>query len=124
MGSDQHCLVSRKNEITRIGKLLKFTGYWVSVEHDKATLVRTTFDETDLDPATNWKQAWQNQDTTALTKGFVELTAALFYAAQTLASASGLSLSQTEVDVASKFDPEWIDDHCEIQSLSELLGAG
>jgi len=103
---------------------MKFTGYWVSVEHDRATLMRTSFDETDLDPATNWKQAWQNQDTTASMKGFVDLAAALFYAAQALASASGRSMSQSEVDLACKFDPEWIDDECEIQSLSALLGTG
>jgi hypothetical protein len=103
---------------------MKFPGYWVSVQANNATLIRTTFDETDLDPASNWKQAWQNQDTKASTKGFVDLAAALFYAAQALALASGRSLSQSQVDLASKFDPEWIDDQCEIQSLSELLGMG
>ena len=123
MESDQHCLVSRKNEITRIGKILKFTGYWVSVENDKATFERTTFDETDLDPATKWKQAWQNQNTAASTKGFVELATALLYAANALALASGYALSQSEVDLASKFNPKWIGDRCEIQSLAKLLGA-
>ena len=101
---------------------MKFTGYWVLVEQHKASLVRTTFNETDLDPATNWKQAWQNQDTTTATKGFVELTTALLYAAQALALASGHLLSQSDADQASKFDPEWIGDHCEIQSLSKMLG--
>ena len=100
---------------------MKFSGYWVSVEQDKATLERTTFDETDLDPATNWKQAWQNQDTTTSTKGFVELTDALLCAAQALASASGNSLSQSDEAQASKFEPEWINDRCEIRSLSQLL---
>ena len=52
---------------------MKFSGYWVLADHAKVTLDRMTFDETDLDPATNWKQAWQNQDTTTSTKGFVEL---------------------------------------------------
>ena len=100
---------------------MKFSGYWVSVEQDKATLERTTFDETDLDPATNWKQAWQNQDTTTSTKGFVELTDALLFAAQALASASGNSLSQSDADQSSKFEPEWVNDRCEIHSLSQLL---
>lgn len=100
---------------------MKFSGYWVSADHTKVTLERTTFDETDLDPATNWKHAWQNQDTTTSTKGFVELTDALLCAAQALASASGNSLSQSDADQASKFEPEWVNDRCEIHSLSQLL---
>ena len=39
---------------------MKFPGYWVSVDSGKAVLERTVFDETELDPATNWKEAWQN----------------------------------------------------------------
>jgi len=100
---------------------MKFSGYWVTAEQDKATLERTTFDETDLDPATNWKQAWQNQDTTTSTKGFVELKDALLCTAQAVASASGNSLSQSDAAQASKFEPEWINDRCEIHSLSQLL---
>ena len=102
---------------------MKFSGYWVTVEQNKATLERTTFDETELDPATNWKQAWQNQDTTTPTKGFVELSAAFLYAAQALASAKHYALNHLEADQASKFEPDWIGDQCEIQSLSKLLGA-
>jgi len=100
---------------------MKFSGYWVSADHAKVTLDRTTFDETDLDPATNWKQAWQNQETTTSTKGFVELTDALLCAAQALASASGNSLSQSDAAQASNFEPEWVNDRCEIHSLSQLL---
>jgi hypothetical protein len=100
---------------------MKFSGYWVTVEQNKATLERTTFDETDLDPATNWKQAWQNQDTTTSTKGFVELKDALLCTAQAVASAFGNSLSQSDAAQASKFEPEWINDRCEIHSLSQLL---
>ena len=101
---------------------MKFSGYWVSVEHDKPTLERTTFDETDLDPATNWKQAWQNQDTTNSTKGFIELADALNYAAHALTLASGNSLSPLDAGQASKFEPEWINTRCEIHSLSQMLG--
>ena len=95
---------------------MKFSGYWVSIENNKATLERTTFDETDLDPATNWKKAWQNQDTTNSTKGFVELAEALSYAAQAIASSSGNLLSQSDLVKASQFEPQWIGDHCEIHS--------
>ena len=99
---------------------MKFSGYWVSIENNKATLERTTFDETDLDPATNWKQAWQNQDLS--TKGFVDLPTALTYAAQALASTSGHSLSQADADKASKFKPAWTaGDNYEIHALSQLL---
>lgn len=102
---------------------MKFSGYWVSVEHDNLTLERTTFDETDLDPATNWKQAWQNQDTTNSTKGFIDLADALNYAAHALTLASGNLLSPFDVGQASKFEPVWINNRCEIHSLSQMLGA-
>jgi hypothetical protein len=81
----------------------------------------SVFDETELDPATNWKQAWQNQDSAAPSKGYVELSAALTYAAQVLAAAEGRNLSQLEIELASRFDPNWVEDRCEIQSLSSLL---
>lgn len=77
---------------------MKFSGYWVSVENNKPTLECTTFDETDLDPATDWKQAWQTQDTTNSTKGFIDLAEPLNYAAHattvTWMAKSYLSLSQ------------------------------
>lgn len=40
---------------------------------------------TDLDPASNWNQAWQNQNGDAQSKGYVDLEAALVSAAQMLA---------------------------------------
>ncbi len=57
---------------------MKFPGYWVSTTDDGATIQRTTFDETELDPATNWKEAWQNQDK-GTSRGFVELKDALVF---------------------------------------------
>ena len=83
---------------------------------------RTVFDETELDPATNWKQAWQNQDGEAQCKGYVDLGAALTFAAQVLAASEGRSLGQSEGELASRFDPTWAGDRCEIRSLSHLLG--
>jgi hypothetical protein len=100
---------------------MKFTGYWVSVHSGKVFLERSVFDETELDPATNWKQAWQNQDSAAPAKGYVELSAALAHAAQVLAAAEGRNLSQLESELASQFDPTWVEDRSEIQSLSSLL---
>ena len=100
---------------------MKFPGYWVSADSAKIVLERTVFDETELDPVTNWKQAWQNQDGEARCKGYVDLGAALTFAAQMLAAAEGRSLDQSESELASQFDPTWIGDRCEIRSLSSML---
>lgn len=102
---------------------MKFPGYWVSVDFGKAVLERTVFDETELDPATNWKQAWQNQDGEARCKGYVDLEAALSFAAQMLSAAEGRPLGQPDMELATRFDPNWVGDRCEIQSLSCLLNS-
>jgi hypothetical protein len=101
---------------------MKFSGYWVSVEAAKVVLERTTFDETDLDPDTNWKQSWQNQNAASSTKGFVDLNDALLCCAQALAIASGNPLSQSDAEQVAKFEPEWTGDRCEIRALSHLFG--
>jgi len=100
---------------------MKFPGYWVSVDSGRAVLERTVFDETELDPATNWKQAWQNQDVEARCKGYVDLEAALWFAAQMLSAAEGRTLGQAEKELATRFNPIWVGDRCEIQSLPCLL---
>ena len=102
---------------------MNFLGYWVSMREGKALLERTTFDETDLDPATNWMQAWQNQAGESQIKGYVELETALVYAATSLARVSGLTLTQVDLDQATHFKPVWQIDQYEIQSLSQLLGS-
>lgn len=102
---------------------MKFPGYWVSMGEGKILLERTTFDETELDPATNWKQAWQNQAVESQVKGYVELEAALISAATSLARASGLTLSKADLQQAARFEPVWRSDRCEIKSLSHLLGS-
>ncbi len=102
---------------------MKFPGYWVSMGEGKVMLERTILDETELDPATNWKQAWQNQAVESQVKGYVELEAALISAATSLARASGLTLSQADLHQAARFEPVWESDRNEIQSLSHLLGS-
>lgn len=102
---------------------MKFPGYWVSMGEGKVFLERTTFDETELDPATNWKHAWQNQDVKSRINGYVELDAALISAATSLARAAGLTLNQADLDQAIRFDPAWQSNRCEIKSLSHLLGS-
>lgn len=102
---------------------MKFPGYWVSLGEGKVMLERTTLDETELDPATNWKQAWQNQAVESQVKGYVELEAALISAATSLARASGLTLSQADLHQVARLEPVWQNDRCEIQSLSQFLGS-
>jgi hypothetical protein len=36
---------------------MRFGGDWVVLDEEKATLTRTSLDETELDPATEWKEA-------------------------------------------------------------------
>ena len=103
---------------------MKFPGYWVFVDSGKAVLERTVFDETELDPATNWKQALQNQDGEARCKGYVDLEAALAFAAQMLSAAEGRTLGEADSERATRFEPTWVGDRCEIRSLSCLLDSG
>lgn len=62
---------------------MQFSGYWVKVnatELNPSEIVqieRATFDETDLNPATDWKEAWQNQDPSSKCWGYVSLDAAM-----------------------------------------------
>lgn len=100
---------------------MKFSGYWVTADAGKIFLEKTNFDETDLDPETNWKQAWQNQDSESKVKGYVQIEEALMSAAESLAKITGYKLSQTELDQAAHFNPVWHDTRCEIQSLSAIL---
>ncbi len=100
---------------------MKFPGYWVSMSSGKALLERTTFDETDLDPATNWKQAWQNADASSTCNGFVELREALIFAAKLLSTAEERALSKDEIAKIVLIDPLWIKDSFEISTISQLL---
>lgn len=100
---------------------MKFPGYWVSIDADKMILTQTTFDETELDPMTDWKQAWQNQDEKSLVKGYVELSDGLMSAATHLAMMAGQTLSCADLDQVVLFEPVWQDIRCEISSLSCLL---
>ncbi len=113
-----------ETEIFNQGEKMKFSGYWVSLSSGKALLECTTFDETDLDPATNWKQAWQNEDETSTCNGFIELREALIFAAKLLSTAEGRTLSQVEIEKIVLFQPEWNNDACQIQSIFQLLGGG
>ena len=102
---------------------MNFPGYWVSANAGSAFLKKTTFDETELDPATNWKQTWQNQDRESPLKGYVDLDAALISAAALLANVENRSLRQSDLDKVVRYEPIWQIDDCEIRSLSHLIGS-
>ena len=101
---------------------MKFPGYWVSMHEGKVILSKTNFDDTELDSATHWKQAWQNQGAQCQVKGHVELHEALITAAQMLATTAGLTLSRSELNDVTRFEPAWKCDRSEIQSISHLIG--
>ena len=42
---------------------MRFSGYWVSAERDKLEVTAGEFDETDLSNHSDWREAWQNEDT-------------------------------------------------------------
>ncbi len=102
---------------------MKFPGYWVLTYTGKVLLKRATLDEAELDPATNWKQAWQNQVDESLVKGYVELEDALISVATSLAKAEGRIHGPAETGQAIRCSPDWHGDQCEIQLLSEVLGS-
>lgn len=56
---------------------MKHRGYEVNAVGGRVSIAHATFDETDLDPGTNWSETWQNQDRTSNTLGYVKLEAAL-----------------------------------------------
>jgi hypothetical protein len=113
--------LNENQKYQRKRRFMKYQGYWVSIDSGKTVLERTVFDETELDPSTNWKQVWQNQDGATQSRGYVDLDAALSCAVRLLAAAEGRAIGHAEIELATKFDPKWVDDRCEIQSLSCLL---
>lgn len=100
---------------------MKLPGYWVVREAENIALIRTTFDDTELDPASDWKRAWQNQQRDGLVHGYVDWTAALIAAANALATRAGRSLSPDDLDQLSRFVPHWQGDRCDFPSLESLL---
>lgn len=56
---------------------MKYPGYWVHKSDGNVVLAPCSFDETELDPGSNWTEAWQNSEATSLSMGFVDLSNAL-----------------------------------------------
>ena len=99
---------------------MKFSGYWVYEEAGKVVLAKTEFDETELDPATNWRQAWQNQATDASVRGYVDTAEAMACAARMLALQAGLPISDADIASLLAVEPMVKDGKCALGSLEEL----
>lgn len=59
---------------------MRFPGYWIFGGANRVYVREVVFDETELDPATQWKEALTNQDPSFGARGFVEGRAALAWA--------------------------------------------
>jgi hypothetical protein len=75
---------------------MQFPGYWVSGGANRVFVRQTVFDETELDPARNWKEAITNLDTTFGAKGFVERQSALVYALELIKGSARNDRSEPE----------------------------
>jgi hypothetical protein len=67
---------------------MRFPGYWVFGGADRVFVREAVFDETELDPATQWKEAVVNQDPSFGARGFVEGPAAFAWALELMKGAS------------------------------------
>lgn len=77
---------------------MRFPGYWVVGGAGKVAVYSAFFDDTDLDPATDFKEAWTNQDPGPGVLGFVDNGAALEGAIKLLARADLPPLKELRED--------------------------
>ncbi|MFH1493515.1 MAG: hypothetical protein ABIG70_01810 [Pseudomonadota bacterium] len=99
---------------------MQFPGYWVKDANGKVIIRTATFDETELDPQTNWKEAWQHQDADSSIKGFVETGKALAHAARLIARNQGQEISDTEILALQSVPPLFQGGKCELQNLDDF----
>ena len=55
---------------------MQFPGYWVDGEGSNVTVERSVFDDTELSPESDWKEAYQNADP-SMPRGFIKPEAVL-----------------------------------------------
>lgn len=79
------------------GGSMKYPGYEVAVVDGKVIIAHATFDETDLDPGTNWTETWQSQDQSSNTFGYVNLETALATVARLISGAGSPKNSRLTV---------------------------
>ena len=92
---------------------MQLFGYWVTNKVTYITIDHATFDETELTPESNWKEAWQNIDSDARIWGFIEIQAAIRQAAKLIAEINKIKLTEIEID-------SLLDDHTVNLPASEL----
>jgi hypothetical protein len=100
---------------------MEFPGWWVIGEGEVVQMLATRFDDTELDPATNWMEAWQNQQEDALVKGFVLSKPALTFAAHCLAAREGRTLSEEDKRRAAQVATLLTGEDLKFRTLAELL---
>lgn len=99
---------------------MRFPGHWVYEHNGKVVLEQGVFDDTDLDPDTNWQQAWQNQDPESPAKGYLVESEAVACAARLLAGIQAIELSDADIIEIQTRPSFYQDDKCEIGTLDEL----
>jgi hypothetical protein len=92
---------------------MQFSGYLITDKDIYITLDHYTFDETELTPESNWKEAWQNIDSDAGVWGYVEIQAAIRQAAKLIAEINKIKLTDIEIDTL-------LNDNVEKLPVSEL----
>ena len=92
---------------------MQFSGYLITDKDIYITLDHATFDETELTPESNWKEAWQNIDSDAGVWGYVEIQAAIRQAAKLIAEINKIKLTDIEIDTL-------LNDNVEKLPVSEL----
>lgn len=85
---------------------MQFSGYLVTDKVTYITIDHTTFDETELTPESNWKEAWQNKDSDVGIWGFVEIQGAIRQAVKLLAEINKIKLTEIEIDTLLNNDIE------------------
>ena len=92
---------------------MQFPGYWVANKDTYITIDHTIFDETELTPESNWKEAWQNVDSEAGIWGYVDIKSAIKQAAKLVAEINKTYLTEIEIETL-------LSDRTDNPSASEL----
>jgi hypothetical protein len=99
---------------------MQFPGYWVTEDNGKVIIRTATFDETELDPDTDWKEAWQNQDPTSNPRGYIKTDQALIHAAHLLAHSTGQQISEEEILAMVNVPPLMQQGQCKLENFEHF----
>jgi len=82
---------------------MRFAGYWIEETTRKIIVKPSWFDETELDPETEWKMAWQNSDPEASLRGFIQIADAREYVVKLIMKRNNYSLEIATVKANKYF---------------------